>query len=237
MQDQHSHSSEPVERRHWMRRLPFGLAAGVTAVALAAGSGTTWWVWNSVKAPSPLPSPIASPSVLSPAIPPTAPTDSGIAQSPTAPTPTPSVQPAEQTAQVYWLKDEGGQIQLVPTPVTSEAANQPEARLRSALETLLAGQPASSEVGSTIPAGTALRSVAIESDGVHVDLSADFKSGGGSASMSGRLGQIVYTATTLDPTAKVWISIEGEPLEVLGGEGLIVDQPMTRQSFDENFAL
>jgi len=51
--------------------------------------------------------------------------------------------------------------------------------------------------------------------------------------MSSRVAQVLYTATSLQPNAKVWIDIEGKPLEVLGGEGLLLEQPLTRESFEK----
>jgi spore germination protein GerM len=142
--------------------------------------------------------------------------------------------PTQQTVQVYWLKTDADSIEPAASPVTV-AANQPNAVLKAAFEEMLegSGDPA---LTSTVPQGTKLREVQVKEDGIHVNLSEEFTTGGGSTSMTGRLAQVIYTATTLNPEAPVWISVEGKPLEVLGGEGLIVDQPMTRDSFEENFS-
>jgi spore germination protein GerM len=211
-------TQQPVQAQQSLHRLPIGMLAGLAAVILVAGSGTALWTWNAHKAPSTI---APAPAPAAPANPPANPA----AQLPTItePAPTTPAQPVEQTVEIYW-------------PITVNEANQPEQVLTAALEKLLAGTT-EADVASTIPQGTALNSVSIESDGVYIDLSAEFKSGGGSASMTGRLAQILYTATTLQPDAKVWISVAGEPLEVLGGEGLEIDQPMTRQAFAENFDL
>jgi spore germination protein GerM len=156
-------------------------------------------------------------------------------QAPQATTPTNKQE--GQEIDIYWLATNGNEIEVAPNSITVAAAEQPDAMLKSAFQNLLAGPKDSDKHTSTIPEGTKLNSLEVRSNGIFVNLSEDFTSGGGTASMTARLGQIIYTASSLDPNAKIWISVEGEPLEVLGGEGLIVDQPMTRRDFEQNFSL
>jgi spore germination protein GerM len=156
------------------------------------------------------------------------------------PTPSPVQQQQQQTAQVYLVESHDNKIHLVGRPVAStKTANpNPKESLEEAFNRLLSGSTgADTGVSSTIPQGTKLRSLAVKNDTVSVDLSKEFTSGGGTASMQSRLGQVIYTATSLNPKAKVYISVEGKPLTELGGEGLTIDQPMTRQSFDADFQL
>lgn len=198
-----------MQNQQETRRIPLGAAVGLSVAILAAGSGGAWWAWNSMRSSPPG----------------TAPT---VSQSPQA------VQPStEQKIQVYWIDDVDGQLELVPSSLTLEASDNPGEVLERAFNHLLTG-PTDAGVATTIPEGTTLRNIAVESDGVHIDLSEEFTTGGGSASMQGRLAQVLYTATSLDPSAQVWIDVEGQPLEVLGGEGIVVEQPMTRQDFEEN---
>lgn len=143
----------------------------------------------------------------------------------------------EQNAQIYWLQDTGTGLKLVPQTVQVKAVGKsPNQVLEGAFQQLLAG-PTEGTDSTTIPKGTKLLSVKQASDGIHVNLSEEFTSGGGSSSMMGRVGQVVYTATALDQNAKVYIEVNGEPLEVLGGEGLELEQPLTRESFDKNYSL
>lgn len=196
------------------RRIPIGLVAAISAAVLTAGGGAAWWGWNSRKSSNPPPAPITAQS----------------------PTPAPVQRPTEETVQVYWVNNVNNKIELVPSAVTLTRAEKPSEILQEALQSLLTG-PTAPAFATTIPKDTKLLQVAVKADGVHVDLSEEFTEGGGSASMTGRLAQVLYTASSLDPNAKVWIAIEGEPLEVLGGEGIMVDQPLTRENFEKNFTL
>lgn len=190
-------------------RIFVGAIAGIfSAAVVAAVGGATWWTLQS-QYPNDTPPPIVEPSSPAPK--------------------------TEQKAQVYWLKDTGNKLELVPSSIVAKT-DRPNAVLEEAFNSLLAGAKDKS-VSSTIPPGTKLRSVKIKHDGIHVDLSEEFTSGGGSASMTGRLAQVLYTATTLDPNAKVWIEVQGEQLDVLGGEGLELEQPLTRKSFEADFTL
>ncbi len=139
--------------------------------------------------------------------------------------------------QVYWLIPEETKLELKGNLLKLESPNQPPAeQIKLALERLVKG-PANADVSSAIPNDTQVNQVEIKGDGIHLDLSKTFTEGGGSASMQGRLGQVIYTASSLDPNMSVWISIDGEPLTVLAGEGLEVAQPMTRKIFQESFSL
>lgn len=195
-------------------RISSGAIAAVSAVVVAVGGGVAWFTSQSSNTPTP-----SDPS--------------GRIEQPTQPS---TRQPAnEQTPNVYWLKPTDKNVTLVPQPVrvASIRANQP---LEAAFQSLLAG-PTEGTDSTTIPKGTKLLGLKAENDEVHVNLSEDFTSGGGSTSMMGRVGQIVYTATTLNPKAKVYIDVNGKPLDVLGGEGVELQQPLTRESFQKNYSL
>lgn len=217
------------------RRVPTSVVAGIAAVVVLGGGATAWWISNSKTAPkatNPISTvtPAQTPAAIE--IPVTPPPSTSTAQT------LKPVQPATQQGipQVFWLKDAGTSTELVPKPLALNKSEKPNESLQTAFNTLLSN-PAEPGTFSTIPQGTKLRSLEVKNDGIYIDLSPEFKSGGGSATMIGRLAQVLYTATSIDANAKVWISVNGERLEVLGGEGLQIPQPLTRQTFQKEFSL
>lgn len=116
---------------------------------------------------------------------------------------------------------------LRPQPATA-GGHPSEAAVRVAIEALAAGPDADEQrrgLGSEVPAGTEVRAIRLDDGVLTLDLSADFESGGGTASMLGRLHQVHYTAARPGAVEAVRLLVEGEPLSALGGEGIMVEQP------------
>jgi germination protein M len=104
----------------------------------------------------------------------------------------------------------------------------------AAMESLLAGpepREQAAAVGSQIPAGTQLLGLSVEGGVATVDLTSEFESGGGSASMNMRIAQVVYTLTQFPTVTGVLFELDGQHVDVLGGEGVVVDEPVTRKDY------
>jgi hypothetical protein len=130
-------------------------------------------------------------------------------------------------------------IEVVPSdlPVkktTRTAEENLQAAFGEMLNTKTAEKNPKSKTSSAIPPGTRLLSLKADKTGIRVDLSEEFSKSAGAASLQSRLAQVIYTATALDPRAKVWLSVNGEELKELGG--LELDQPMTRTSLKKDFS-
>jgi len=76
-------------------------------------------------------------------------------------------------------------------------------------------------ISTQIPAGTTVRSVAIEGNTAIVDLSKQFESGGGSLSMQLRVAEVVYTLTALPDVDAVTFRLDGKAVTSIGGEGIV----------------
>ncbi len=185
----------------------------------------------------PLPStPIGQPMAAAPKVPTVPPLPSVIPQVPDRGT---STAQASEAPQVYWLQTTNNQITLVAVSLSRLPQSSETATLTAALNYLLAN-PQWINLRSTIPAGTRLLSLQVQPDGIHVNLSQEFALGGGTTSMTYRVAQVLYTVTSLDPTAPVYLTVEGKLLDQdhpLGGEGIILSQPLTRQQFLKDLAV
>ncbi len=141
----------------------------------------------------------------------------------------PSTSPAATTTvRVYLFQPDpaGGDPRLVPVLRTVTATR---AVATAAVRELLAG-PASGERGllTMIPASTQLLGITIAGSVATVDLTGAFESGGGSASMFGRLAQLTYTVTQFPTVDTVRLRLDGQPVDSIGGEGVVVGAGLGR---------
>lgn len=110
-----------------------------------------------------------------------------------------------------------------------------QAVARAALEALLAGPSAAEReagLGTSIPDGTRLLDLAIADGTATVDLSGEYGTGGGSLSMLTRVAQVVATLTQFPTVERVAFRLDGEPVDAIGGEGVLVDPPVTRADIE-----
>jgi hypothetical protein len=207
----------------------------LSIVALVAACGGSSGPLGSVPAPSAT----AEPSVAqgSPDVTP-APSDtpsnepSSSAGAPSSsPTPAPSSTGTTIVRAYFWLGGQPGSEGLVAVlreiPATKGVAT-------AAVNALLAGPTDAEgkrEISTAVPDGSQLLGLSIADGVATVDLSAEFESGGGSASVLTRLGQMVYTLTQFPTVKSVVFQIEGVTSKTFSSEGVVLDKPVTRADY------
>lgn len=133
---------------------------------------------------------------------------------------------------VYFVRDTGTTFTLESVfRQTRSGASDVEATSRRALAALADG-PTSEEAArglvSEVPPTVTVHDVRLRGRLLEVDLDGVFAAGGGSASMFGRLYQVMYTLTHPNDVDEVALYLDGQPLRVLGGEGVMVEHPWSR---------
>lgn len=186
------------------------VAALVGAAVLLASCG---------RSSTPTPGPSATPSATAVVTPSATPMAAATASPTTA---------ARRVVSVYFLQDE----KVQPVARTVEGAGVAAGAVRALLAGPTAAETAAG-LGSAVPTGVTLRGLAVANRLATVDLSGRYASGGGTRSMSARLAQVVFTLTRFPTVTSVRFRLDGRPVTVFGGEGLVLSHPSTRADFEE----
>jgi len=157
---------------------------------------------------------------------------SGSPDASVAPSGSPSTTETMIVRAYFVLGVEPGSVGLVPVlrevPKTTAVAT-------TAMRSLLAGPTAaegeSFGPATAIPEGTRLLGLTVKSGIATVNLSTEFDSGSGQASMQFRLAQVVYTLTQFSTIKSVVFQIDGVTVTVFGSEGIVLDGPVGRADY------
>ncbi len=215
----------------------FLLTAAVAALVVACAPGT-----GSLGSLPPVPSSPSPPASAEPSAPdvtpgptstPTSPASSPGSSPSSGPTSRPTASPVETVVvRAYFLLGDSLVPVLREVPKTAAVGG-------AAIDALLGGPNQAEQnarIGSAIPAGSQLLGLTIKDRLATVDLSSEFESGGGSASMFGRLAQVVYTLTQFPTVDSVAFRIEGRAVTVFSAEGITLDGPQSRADYDGQLA-
>lgn len=107
-------------------------------------------------------------------------------------------------------------------------------KIKFAIQALISGpreKEKSGGVYSEIPSTTRIISINETSDKVVINLNSAFENGGGTESLYKRLYQLIKTARR-NTTKPVYLYINGNKVEYIGGEGIMITQPLSENSLD-----
>ncbi len=107
-------------------------------------------------------------------------------------------------------------------------------KLKFAINSLISGPKQNEQdkgVYTEIPEGTDLIYVHELPDKAIINLSSEFETGGGTDSLYKRLYQVIKTANR-NSDVPVYLYVEGQRADVIGGEGIMLNQPLNDRSLD-----
>ena len=107
-----------------------------------------------------------------------------------------------------------------------------------AMKALVAGPTADEQrngYGTAIPAGTRFNGLTIDGGLARVDLSRAFESGGG-LGLNLRLAQVACTLSSFATVEGVRFVLDGQLVNVLSGDGVVVDRPVTCDDYRDVLA-
>ncbi len=140
---------------------------------------------------------------------------------------------SKATAEIYFLalnKESNG----IYKPVTREVPSEEE-KIEYAVKELLKGpNPIEKTMGiySEIPSGTKLLNIKKKGNKIIIDLSSAFQYGGGTDSIYSRMMQLIKTSIKNSKNKKIYLYIEGKQVNFLGGEGIMITQPLNEKSLE-----
>ncbi len=112
---------------------------------------------------------------------------------------------------------------------------QGQSKLKFALNQLMNG-PSQYEksvgVYSEIPKNVKILGIVESSNKIIIDVSGNIQTGGGADSIYSRMKQFIKTALANSPKKPIYLYIDGRQAEVLGGEGIMISQPLSENSLD-----
>lgn len=138
-----------------------------------------------------------------------------------------------KTAEIYFLaldtNDNG-----IYKKVTREVPKG-EKRLNYAIKELLKGPNIIEKTAGAyteIPSNTKLLGIKSKEGKIIINLSSDFQYGGGTDSIYSRMMQLIKTSIDNSDNKKIYLYLNGKQIKFIGGEGIMVTQPLTEKSLE-----
>lgn len=141
---------------------------------------------------------------------------------------------SQEFVNVFFIGKNGNNEEVYRAVKRSYNKDVDGTKIKYAINCLVLGpKPAEKSKGvyTEIPSQTQLLAVTEKPDRIIVNLSATFAMGGGTESVYKRLFQLIKTAKR-NTDKPVYLFIEGKQADVIGGDGIMITQPLSEKSLD-----